>query len=122
MRAQPYLLTPAKYLWRAAGSLRMGDGGIQRHGGRPGRDAAPDVDVGPSLAARMRGSAAHAKFVGAVLQACRSPRAARLGIARYAIDEEYDAESPRWTTIALTDGSPAGILTQDWARGRSCAA
>ena len=79
------------------------DGGRRvRPFGISGPADAPPVDVGPSLAARMRASAAHASFVGAVLLACRSPRAARLGIARYAIDEERDAESPRWTTIALT--------------------
>ena len=79
------------------------DGGRRvRPLGISGPAAAPDVDVGPSLAARMRASAAHARFVGAVLLACRSPRAARLGIAKCTIDEEYDAESPWWITIALT--------------------
>ena len=64
--------------------------------------AAPDVDVGPSLAAKMHTSTAHERFVDAVIQACRSQRAARLGIVKYTIDEERDAESPRWITIALT--------------------
>ena len=87
------------------------DGGRRvRPLGISGPAAAPGVDIGPSLAARMRASAAHARFVGAVLLACRSPRAARLGIAKCTIDEEYDAESPRWITIALTAWFAGGDL------------
>ena len=80
----------------------MGDDEIPLLGGHSEHGAAPGVDIGPLLAARMRASVAHARFVDAVIRACRSPRAARLGIAKCTIEEDLDLESPRWITITLT--------------------
>ena len=110
MRALPVRRIPLLIYGAAAAGPSMDGGRRMRPFGISGPADAPPVDVGPSLAARMRASAAHASFVGAVLLACRSPRAARLGIARYAMDEERDAESPRWTTIALTAWLAGGDL------------
>ena len=65
------------------------------------RDALP-VDVGPSLKAKARGDKSYRAFLDAVVGACRSPRAARLGVTRCEIEEERDMEHPRWITITLT--------------------
>lgn len=70
-------------------------GGARRRG-------APPVDIGPSLKAKIDGSASYRGFVSAVVDACRSPRAAGLEIRKCAIEEERDMENPRWITIILT--------------------
>ena len=60
------------------------------------------VDVGPSLRAKARADESYRAFLDAVVGACRSPRAARLGVTRCEIEEERDMENPRWITITLT--------------------
>ena len=65
------------------------------------RDALP-VDVGPSLRGKARDDESYKEFLDAVVGACRSPRAARLGVTRCEIEEERDMENPRWITITLT--------------------
>lgn len=66
------------------------------------RRGTPPVDVGPSLKAKIRDSKSYKAFVNAVVDACRSPRAVRLGTTKYAIEEKRNVENPRWVTITLT--------------------
>lgn len=62
--------------------------------------AVPDVEVGAALRERVSGSAVYERFVDAVIRACRSPRATRLGVEKYTIDER--SEGSQWTPITLT--------------------
>ena len=59
------------------------------------------MEVGEALRAKIGADDAHKRFVDAVLQACRSPQAAKLGVERYTI-EERGARDSRWTPITLT--------------------
>ena len=63
---------------------------------------APPVDVGPLLRAKARDNKSYKAFLDAVVDACLSPPAARLGVTRCAIEEERDLENPRWVTMTLT--------------------
>lgn len=63
---------------------------------------APPVDVGPLLRAKAQDDKSYGAFLDAVVDACQSPRAARLGVTRCAIEEERDLENPRWVTMTLT--------------------
>lgn len=67
-----------------------------------GRGAAPAVEIGPALKAKICSSNSHKRFVEAVIQACQSSRAAQLGVTKYMIDEDYNVEKPQWVTITLT--------------------
>ena len=85
------------------------------------RDALP-VDVGPSLRAKARGDKSYKAFLDAVVGACRSPRAARLGVTRCEIEEERDMENPRWITITLTvwfRGTDLAARMDAWREMRS---
>lgn len=70
--------------------------------GRPAAPGCPPVDVGPSLQAKIHDSKPYKAFVDAVVEACRSPRAASLGTTKYTIEEKRNVENPRWITITLT--------------------
>ena len=69
---------------------------------RPPGGGAPPVDVGPSLRAKAQDDKSYKAFLDAVVDACQSQPAARLGVTRYAIEEERSLENPRWVTITLT--------------------
>lgn len=59
------------------------------------------VEIGPSLGAKASSDGAYGRFVDAVVDACRSPRAARLGMTKCAMEERRDLESPDWITVTL---------------------
>ena len=95
------------------------------------RDAARCVDnegfrpisvaVGPTLGAKARDDRSYRAFLDAVVDACRSPRAARLGVTRCAIEEERDIERPRWVAITLTvwfDSADIAALLDAWRKMR----
>lgn len=95
------------------------------------RDAARCVDnegirpisvaVGPTLGAKARDDRSYRAFLDAVVDACRTPRAARLGVARCAIEEERDIERPRWVTITLTvwfDSADMAARLDAWRKMR----
>ena len=95
------------------------------------RDAARCVDnegirpisvaVGPTLGAKARDDRSYRAFLDAVVDACRTPRAARLGVARCAIEEERDIERPRWVTITLTvwfDSADIAARLDAWRKMR----
>ena len=95
------------------------------------RDAARRVDnegirpisvaVGPTLGAKARDDRSYRAFLDAVVDACRTPRAARLGVARCTIEEERDLERPRWVTITLTvwfDSADIAARLDAWRKMR----
>ena len=95
------------------------------------RDAARCVDnegirpisvaVGPTLGAKARDDRSYRAFLDAVVDACRTPRAARLGVARCTIEEERDIERPRWVTIILTvwfDSADIAARLDAWRKMR----
>ena len=65
------------------------------------RPAPPPVEIGPSLGAKASSDGTYRKFVDTVVDACRSPRATRLGVTRCAMEEKRDLESPDWITVTL---------------------
>lgn len=86
----------------AALSLVAGSAFASLAARQSGHRDALSVDVGPSIRAKARGDKSYSAFLDAVVDACRSPPAARLGVARCEIEEERDMENPRWITITLT--------------------
>ena len=107
----------AAALAAAIGSALASSAALQAHGSN-----APPVDVGPLLRAKARDNKSYEAFLDAVVDACQSPPAARLGVTRCAIEEERDLESPRWVTMTLTVWFGSADITtrlDAWSKMRS---
>lgn len=77
------------------------------------------MDVGPTLGAKARDDRSYRAFLDAVVDACRTPRAACLGVTRCAIEAERDIERPRWVTITLTvwfDSADIAVRLDAWRK------